>query len=223
MVLQADGFPSGLVGTIGARLAVAATGAVVVPRTTLGITETLPGVYTWPVQAPSVAADYTAYWDANGVEASELITVAETTTVVIPSAVLPAPQPGGPGTIGKFLFDRVQVVRRITFGSDDGTPLYDPVIVATVPARLDTTTRARRDGDFRSKIDAAHFNYALCFVELGAPVLRDDLLRFPTRNGEEYMIEDIDSAAGFAGVSHLELVVRRIEGGAEATRSGTSH
>lgn len=73
----ADGFPTGLVGTIGVQILNADTGAVVTARTTVGISELagLNGLYRAALTAPNTQGSYVVVFDANGVHATEELEV----------------------------------------------------------------------------------------------------------------------------------------------------
>lgn len=84
IMATADGFTSGLVGTIGVRI-LAADGSVVLARATAGITEPAPGFYQVQLAAPAVPGVYSLYWD-NGSSGTALLEAAEDLVVTTSTA-----------------------------------------------------------------------------------------------------------------------------------------
>lgn len=65
---QADGFATGLAGTIGVRIIDTPAGTTITARTTTGITEAPAGsgLYSVLLTAPATAGDYSIVWDTGG-------------------------------------------------------------------------------------------------------------------------------------------------------------
>jgi hypothetical protein len=87
----AQGFATGLTGTIGVKL-IDNTGAVTIARTTSGISEVTdsPGVYTTTLTAPTTAGQYTVIWDdgsdTESGQATEDVTVTASAQIVLAAA-----------------------------------------------------------------------------------------------------------------------------------------
>lgn len=112
-----------------------------------------------------------------------------------------------------YLFDRATILRYSTTGSEDGTPVVEPVVVATgVPCRMDTIVSRRRDQETRARQQTLHENQGICFFPPETDLKPDDLIQFPAYDNELWEIHDIDRAYGGTGIHHLEVNCYRAKG-----------
>jgi len=80
-----QGAGTGLVGTMGVRIKAVPSGTTVLARTTAGITEVNPGIYTKQLTAPATLGDYLVIWDDGTNYASEELKISYTLPDVSPS------------------------------------------------------------------------------------------------------------------------------------------
>jgi hypothetical protein len=179
-----EGFPTGLVGTLGVRVVNPATGAVLTARTTSGITETVAGsgLYGVTLTAPSSAGEYAVVWDTSGstpVFASEDLFVTLGPPPWVPSSATPT-------------LDQVAAINlaRTDDGHGDTAGMFNATTRPTDTAatalnaiatdQVADTLGATIDSRFFSRAQGAAALYAAALVESTASAPREALMKLWT-------------------------------------------
>ena len=111
-----QGFPTGV--TVGFKIE-DEDGAIVLARTTSGITETEPGVYRKSFTAPNANGDYVVIWDADGKTSVEELEVGATTDAILSQLTGAQVVVVGPVVLG----GDIEIVRGDDYKAADGRAL----------------------------------------------------------------------------------------------------
>jgi hypothetical protein len=193
------------------------SGLVFLPATAVGINERpeLSGIYHWTGQGPARRGTYSIIWDTgndSSVLAVEELVVSGTAPAPTAPPSAPPLKPSSP--LYRLLVERATVLRYTEIGSEDGTPIQSlNEIQVNVPCRIDLRG-THRDAFFRTKLDAAFLESAVCILPPETNARAGDRLKITKgpRAGLHYHLSACEIVLGFGNAHHIEAEATRIEG-----------